>query len=193
MDRDRITDYLRKSLIETDRLNYLIKDVLNLSNIEYRRNVLFEKKYNIVDIVKETIESINFLAEKNDNSININNKKDVINYYTDEELFSQMVRNIVENSIFYGGKGTEVNISIMENDGEVVLLFEDNGAGIERKELPYIFQRFYRGKSSNSSKQIGSGLGLSIVKHTVELHKGKIDVRSIPGKRTVFRVMLPKK
>ncbi|MDD3818575.1 MAG: ATP-binding protein [Actinomycetota bacterium] len=192
MDRSRIIDYLKKSLIETDRLNYLIKDVLNLSNIEYRRNVLFEKEYNLINIIKETIKSVHFLAEKNDIEINLKSKKDIINYHTDEELFSQMVRNIIENSIFYGGKGIEINIDITENDNDIVLLFEDNGAGIEKEDVPYIFQRFYRGKSSNSSKQIGSGLGLSIVKHTVELHRGKIDVRSVPGKSTVFRVVLPK-
>jgi len=192
MDRSRIIDYLKKSLIETDRLNYLIKDVLNLSNIEYRRNVLFEKEYNLVNIIKDTIKSVHFLAEKNDIEINLKSKKDIINYHTDEELFSQMVRNIIENSIFYGGKGIEINIDITANDNDIVLLFEDNGAGIEKEDVPYIFQRFYRGKSSNSSKQIGSGLGLSIVKHTVELHRGKIDVRSIPGESTIFRVVLPK-
>jgi two-component system, OmpR family, phosphate regulon sensor histidine kinase PhoR len=189
----KIRDYLKKSLKETEKLNFLIKDVLNLSNIEYRRNILFEKEYNIVDIIKETIKSLKFLAEKNGIKINLKSSKDIIKYCTDEELFSQMARNIIENSIFYGGRSTEINIDIREKDNNTVLLFKDNGAGIEKEELPYIFQRFYRCKSPQSSKQIGSGLGLSIVKHTVELHGGKISVRSIPGKETVFEVTLPRR
>ncbi len=193
IDQSRIKDYLSRSLKEVERLNYLIKDVLNLSNIEYKRNVLFEKEYNLVDIIKDTIKSLIFLAEKNDIKIDFKYDNDQINYQTDEELFRQMVRNIIENSIFYAGRGTEVNIDIKEDKNNILLAFRDNGAGIEKDELPYIFQRFYRGKNLESSKQIGSGLGLSIVKHTVGLHNGKISVHSIPNKETVFNIVLPKK
>ncbi len=193
IDRNKIKDYLSRSLKEVEKLNFLIKDVLNLSNIEYKRNVLFEKDYNLVDIINDTIKSLNFLAEKNNIKINFGHSDDTINYRTDEELFTQMVRNIIENSIFYGGRGTEINVDIEESKDKIKLTFRDNGTGIEKDELPYIFQRFYRGKSSRSSKQIGSGLGLSIVKHTVELHNGRISVSSTPDKETIFEVTLPKK
>ena len=71
--------------------------------------------------------------------------------------------------------------------------FSDNGIGIDKQDLPYIFQRFYRGKNQFSSKNIGSGLGLSIVKHIVELHNGKIIATSIPNIKTQFVITLPKK
>ncbi|MBM3706453.1 MAG: HAMP domain-containing histidine kinase [Actinobacteria bacterium] len=74
----------------------------------------------------------------------------------------------------------------------MLLSFTDNGTGISKTDLPYIFQRFYRGKNPDSSQKISSGLGLSIVKHTVDLHKGKIDVSSNPGDKTVFRISFPK-
>jgi len=190
--REKILDYLEKSLGEVEKLNLLIRDVLNLSNIEYRRNIIFERDYNIVDLIKDAIESLNFLAEKNNIRINFNCRKDVINFQTDEGLFIQIIKNIIENSIFYGGRDTEINVDLIESDDNVNIKFTDNGTGIEKDELPYIFQRFYRGKSSRSSKQIGSGLGLSIVKHAVDLHKGRIDVKSVPGKGTVFEIVLPK-
>ncbi|MCG2791287.1 MAG: ATP-binding protein [Actinomycetia bacterium] len=193
INQNRIKDYLSRSLKEVERLNYLIKDVLNVSNIEYKRNVLFEREYNLVDIIKDTVKSLIFLAEKNDIKIDFKYSNDQINYQTDEELFRQMVRNIIENSIFYAGKGTEINIDIKEDENNILLAFRDNGAGMEKDELPYIFQRFYRGKNLKSLKQIGSGLGLSIVKHTVGLHNGKISVNSIPNKETVFNIILPKK
>jgi len=193
INKNKIKDYLSRSLKEVERLNYLIKDVLNLSNIEYKRNILFEREYNLVDIIKDTVKSLIFLAEKNDIKIDFKYGNDRIDYQTDEELFRQMVRNIIENSIFYAGKGKEINIDIKEDENNILLTFRDNGAGIEKSELPYIFQRFYRSKNLKSLKQIGSGLGLSIVKHTVGLHNGKISVYSIPNKETVFNITLPKK
>ncbi len=193
ISKKKIQEYLQKSLEEVERLNFLIKDVLNLSNIEFKRNVLFERKHNLIDLIKETIKSLNFLAEKNGIQIKFNYGSKVIDYKTDEELFNQMVRNIIENSIFYGGRGTEIKVDLSESNSDVILKFSDNGRGINKDELPYIFQRFYRGQGSKSSRQIGSGLGLSIVKHTVDLHGGKIEVHSVPGKETLFEIRMPKK
>jgi two-component system, OmpR family, phosphate regulon sensor histidine kinase PhoR len=193
ISKKKIKDYLERSLGEVERLNFLIKDVLNLSNIEFKRNVLFEKNYNLVSLIEETIKSLEFLAEKNGIEIKFKHSSDVVYYKTDEELFTQMIRNIIENSIFYCGSGAEVKVDLEENDSDVILKFRDNAGGIDKDELPYIFQRFYRGKSSKSSKQIGSGLGLAIVKHTVELHRGNIKVNSIPGKETLFEIRMPKK
>jgi two-component system phosphate regulon sensor histidine kinase PhoR len=189
----KIKSYLSKSLKEVSRLNYLIEDILNLSNIEYKRNILFRKDYNLNDIIKDSIDSLIFLARQNDVRVDFKYSNDPINYQTDEELFRQMVKNIIENSIFYAGKGVKLSIGIKENKDSVLLQFKDNGIGINREELPYIFQRFYRGKNLKSSKQIGSGLGLSIVKHIVELHNGEISVDSTLNKETKFSIILPKK
>jgi two-component system phosphate regulon sensor histidine kinase PhoR len=189
----KIKSYLSKSLKEVSRLNYLIEDILNLSNIEYKRNILFRKDYNLNDIIKDSIDSLIFLARQNDVRVDFKYSNDPINYQTDEELFRQMVKNIIENSIFYAGKGVKLSIGIKENKDSVLLQFKDNGIGINREELPYIFQRFYRGKNLKSSKQIGSGLGLSIVKHIVELHNGEISVDSTLNKETKFSIILTKK
>jgi len=192
INQEKIKDYLSKSLREVERLNLLIKDVLDLSNIEYRRNVLFEKEHNLIDIIKDVIESLSFLANQNNIKIDLKFSSNPINYQTDEELFRQMVRNIIENSIFYAGDGSKLDIDIKKEDSRILLTFKDNGIGISKDELPYIFQRFYRGRNPGSSKQIGSGLGLSIVKHIVNLHRGKISVSSIPYRETRFIIVLSK-
>ena len=192
-NRERVKNYLVKSLKEVNRLNYLIEDVLNLSKIEYKRNILFKKKCNMVDIINDCIESLHFLAEQNNVEIEFNYKDGLINYNTDEELFRQAVYNIIENSIFYAGNGAKLKIGINENNNNILLNFTDNGIGINKKDLPYIFQRFYRGNNPFSLKHIGSGLGLSIVKHIIELHNGKIDVSSEANVETRFNITLPKK
>jgi two-component system phosphate regulon sensor histidine kinase PhoR len=190
-DKKMVRDYLGKSLEEVEKLNFLIKDVLDLSKIEYRRNVLFQENNDLVTIIKDVIDSLDFLAKKNGVSINFNHAASSILYNTDEELFRQLVRNIVENSIFYSGKGSKVEVSLEEREGHILLEFIDNGIGIKKEDLPFIFQRFYRGKPDISLRRIGSGLGLSIVKHTVDLHGGKIEVDSIPEVRTKFSITLP--
>lgn len=191
-DELRIKSYLSKSLEEVNRLSLLIEDVLNLSKIEHKRNILFKEDRNLVDVIKDCISSLEFLARQNNMEIEFSYDQDPLNYKTDEELFRQMVKNILENSIFYAGKGAKIEIKLKENKSNIILNFIDNGVGISKKDLPYIFQRFYRGKNPHTSKRIGSGLGLSIVKHIVELHDGKISVNSTPNVETKFSIVLPK-
>ena len=188
-DKDKIKKYLIKAMDEVDRLSYLIEDVLNLSNIEYKRNVILKQSCDLVAIIDECIESLSFLAEKNRVKIEFKHDTDTIGILTDEELIQQLFRNLLENSIFHGGKGINIKIILGQNDSDVIIEIIDNGVGIDKKDLPFVFQRFYRGKNIFSTRKIGSGLGLSIVKHIVELHKGKITVSSVPGSETRFTIM----
>jgi two-component system, OmpR family, phosphate regulon sensor histidine kinase PhoR len=186
-----VKKYLAKGLKEAEKLNFLIKEILDLSRIEYRRNVLFEENEDISGIIRDVIKSLDFLAGENGVKIHFEDPKDKIYYRTDEELFRQLVKNIIENSIFYAGRGSELNIRLEKGEDSILLEFSDNGMGIKKDELPFIFQRFFRGKPGISAKRIGSGLGLSIVKHTVDLHGGRINVDSRPGEGTEFRITLP--
>jgi len=188
-----VKKYLNKSLDEVNHLNNLIEDILNLSHIEYKRNIIFLREYNLVDIIKDCITSLDLLAKKNEIEINFSYNNNPINYKTDIELFEKLIKNIIENAIFHAGKKSKLKIRISENKDRVLLEFSDNGIGIDKQDLPYIFQRFYRGKNPFSSKNIGSGLGLSIVKHIVALHDGKIIATSIPNIKTQFVITLPKK
>ncbi len=188
-----IRKYLAKGLKEAEKLNFLIKEILDLSRIEYRRNVLFEEDKDLAAIIRDVIRSLEFLAGENGVKIHFEDPQDNIYYRTDEELFRQMVKNIIENSIFYAGSGSELNIRLRKSKDDILLEFSDNGMGIKKEDLPFIFQRFFRGKPGTSVRKIGSGLGLSIVKHTVDLHGGKINADSKPGAGTEFRITLPAK
>jgi len=191
-DRQLVEKYLNKSLEEVDRLNFLIKDILDLSRIEYRRNVIFKSDIDLVEIIRDSIDSVDILAEENSIAIEFEHAKNSIKYRSDEELFRQLIGNIIKNTIFYSGSGSKLKIHLSEDEEKIYLSFTDNGNGIAKEDLPYIFQRFFRGKSPYSSKRIGSGLGLSIVKHTVDLHGGKIKVTSRPNIETSFDIVLPK-
>jgi two-component system, OmpR family, phosphate regulon sensor histidine kinase PhoR len=191
-DKELNKKYLLKADEEVDRLSFLIKDVLDLSSIEYRRNILLKQEFNLIDIIRDCMESLRFLAEKNSVKIIFNPIDNIVNMQTDEELFRQLVMNIIENAIFHGGKSTRLNIELQNKESEIMLVFYDNGVGIEKSDQQFIFQRFYRGKNPVSSKKIGSGLGLAIVKHIVELHDGTISLTSTPGIETRFTISFPK-
>ena len=102
-----------------------------------------------------------------------------------------LVRNLVDNAIRYSRPGGRVEIAVGSHDGEVVLSVHDTGIGIPSRDLPRVFERFYRVDRARSRETGGTGLGLSIVKHVVENHGGTVDVSSELGQGTRFEVRLP--
>jgi len=102
-----------------------------------------------------------------------------------------LVRNLVDNAIRYTRPGGRVDVALTPENGEVVLTVQDTGLGIPSRDIPRIFERFYRVDRARSRETGGTGLGLSIVKHVVENHGGRVDVRSELGQGTRFEVRLP--
>ena len=101
------------------------------------------------------------------------------------------MRNLVDNAIRYSRPGGRVEIAVGSRDGEVVLTVHDTGMGIPSRDLPRVFERFYRVDRARSRETGGTGLGLSIVKHVVENHGGTVGVSSELGQGTRFEVRLP--
>ncbi len=189
----KVKSYVAKGLKETVRLNDLIEDVLNLSKIEYKRNVLLKSKVELVTIIEEVIEGLKDLARQNEMEIVFDYTSQHISLMTDPDLFRQLVKNLAENAVFHAGRQSKLSISLGNTQEGIYVYFKDDGVGIAKGDLPFIFQRFYRGKAPFSAKRIGSGLGLSIVKHIVDLHNGRIKVSSKPHAETLFKVFLPAK
>jgi two-component system, OmpR family, phosphate regulon sensor histidine kinase PhoR len=102
-----------------------------------------------------------------------------------------LVRNLVDNAIRYTGPGGSVHVELTTEDGEVMLAIADTGLGIPHRDLPRVFERFYRVDRARSRETGGTGLGLSIVKHVAENHGGRIAVESELGRGTRFEVRLP--
>jgi signal transduction histidine kinase len=104
-------------------------------------------------------------------------------------LFGRAVSNLIENALRFTPDKGQIKVSTMRLNGAAEIIVEDNGSGISAEHLPRIFDRFYRADASRSSA--GTGLGLSLVKSIVDLHRGKVSARSELGQGTVVALTFP--
>jgi two-component system sensor histidine kinase BaeS len=111
--------------------------------------------------------------------------------YGDRGRIAQIVDNLLSNALRYTDAGGTVTVGLAQHDGEAVLEVGDTGIGIKGADLPYVFERFWRGEPSRARRTGGAGIGLAIVRELVRAHDGRIDVESKPGKGSRFRVTLP--
>jgi signal transduction histidine kinase len=113
-------------------------------------------------------------------------------FHANAEEFNSILRNLVRNAINYTPDGGTIIVETGQNDFEVILTVRDTGAGIPADELGNIFRRFYRVNKARTMDASGAGLGLAIAKRLVELHRGRIEVESVEGQGSTFRVFLPR-
>ncbi|MCJ8007668.1 two-component system histidine kinase PnpS [Lederbergia wuyishanensis] len=191
-DEELCRNFLTIIYKESDRLHRLIKDILYLSSIEHHGIPLTIENVNVTEAVLSTAQTIKEGAVKKNLHLILPEKKDIW-IEGEKDRIQQIALNLLSNAIAYTPDGGEISVSIEEQDKEVNLIISDTGIGIAQKELPRIFERFYRVEKARSRSSGGTGLGLAIVKHLVDSHNGKIDVKSVEGVGTTFIVSLPKK
>ncbi len=184
-------DFLRKALSHTNRLSELSSDLISISRFE--TGVKLSKRYiEINSIIGEVINSLRDIASTKDLSIDFSQKvKDSERVFCDADTMKQVLTNLIDNSIKYTPPGGVITVSTMPAEKAVEISISDSGMGIPENDLPRIFERFYRVEKNRSREMGGSGLGLSIVKHILELHNTKIKVESKIGEGTRFYFTLP--
>jgi two-component system phosphate regulon sensor histidine kinase PhoR len=192
-DENTLEYFLTIILKESDRLQTLIQDLLDLSKMEQQEFSLNINRLNISDLLQETYAILEKRAKDKDISFQLETPKAPALVEADSYRLKQVFINLINNAITYTPNGGEIKVIVRDEAGFVCVEVKDTGIGIERDELPRIFERFYRVDKARSRNSGGTGLGLAIVKHIVEAHKGKISVESTPGKGTSFFVKIRKK
>ncbi|MCX6165712.1 MAG: ATP-binding protein, partial [Ignavibacteriae bacterium] len=184
-------DFLKRALNQTTRLTELVDDLIEISRLETDMKIskrYFEINRFIYDIKNELSE----LSKKRKIEIKIESEvSDKTRAFGDEERLKQVIINLIDNAIKYTNEDGEIKIGITKTEKDVLISVSDNGVGIPKDDLPRIFERFYRVDKTRSRDMGGSGLGLSIVKHILELHNSAIKVESDEGKGTRFEFNLP--
>ena len=187
--RNRFLAIIQK---ESDRLKRLIEDILLLSSIESKNNLVTENVL-LYNIFKEVYEMISYIASSKHIKIyyNFEDEKVAIQAYGD--YIKQLFLNLIDNAIKYTPEGGTVIINQFTRNNEITIEVIDNGVGIPKEDQSKIFQRFYRVDKARSRSVGGTGLGLAITKHIVNSLQGNISVESKLGEGSKFIVTIPTK
>jgi signal transduction histidine kinase len=175
-------DMVGKSAFQQD---IFIKDILDISRNS--RLIVDKKKIDWQKLIDDTFEQLKYSVKDKaiDKKISITGKA---SFYSDQRRIKVIFNNLISNAIRYSnGKDPVIEIDVNINNGHADIIIADNGAGIEKKHQKKVFEMFYRATDQNA----GSGLGLYIVKESVDKLNGEIDMESDPGKGTKFLISLP--
>lgn len=182
MNEDEIKNLVTMIKNESDRLSKLVTSLLDLSEL---RSVTRNEKIELSSLIEEAIQDLSFISDKK--NINIENLCQEIYIEGSDLLIYRVFYNLIENAIKYNNNNGFVKIYSQKNKDFAEIYVEDSGIGIANSEKENIFKAFYRIKAN---EEIGSGLGLSLVKETIKLHRGKIKVLD-KDKGSLIKVSLP--
>ncbi len=191
-EADRVREY--GSYIESEgrRLTQVINNILDFSRIESGRKLYHFEPCDVSEVVCETLEAFAIHLKHNGFALDYQAPQDALpKAILDPDAIALALTNLLDNAIKYSGPVKEINISIGQTDGFVTVAVSDRGVGIAAEEQEKIFDKFYRVSTGLVHDVKGSGLGLSLVKHIVEAHSGKLTVQSKPGEGSTFTIHLP--
>ena len=176
---------------EACRMKRLVEDLISLSRIEAERFSAPTDALSLASLVEEARTAISGTAREAGAEVMVVAEQEVPFVAGDRNQLLQLVENLMANALRYGRPGAPVRVSV-ERVGEMVrMTVSDEGEGIAAEHIPRLTERFYRVDPSRSRSLGGTGLGLSIVKHIVERHRGRLNIRSVLGKGTDVEVLLP--
>jgi two-component system phosphate regulon sensor histidine kinase PhoR len=186
--------YLQRALNGVERLVYIVEDLDTISKLEVSDEPITMSPFDIVALIQNVMDLLELKAHKKDILMTFDDKYNKpILVYGNYDKIQQVVTNLIENSIKYGtiGGSTEIGFEEVVNN-RILINISDNGEGIDSKNIPRLFERFFRVDKSRSRTEGGSGLGLAIVKHIIEAHNEKVFVESELGKGSEFSFTLQK-
>ncbi|MEZ6330894.1 MAG: HAMP domain-containing sensor histidine kinase [Candidatus Saccharimonadales bacterium] len=181
---------LASNIEELQRLSALSDGLMRIAGLENR--TLQKMDVSLQDIVDNAIHSIQTVASAKFIDIDKHPKKSNVTIHGDSFSLQEVFTILLDNAVKYSNKNTKISVNIQKHQNEVTVDVVDKGMGIPGKDVPYIFDRFYRADSSRTHQSVqGHGLGLSIAKDIITKHGGTISVKSTPKKGSVFSVRLP--
>ena len=187
---EKRAQHLKVIIDETDRLNALVGDLLSISRMQSGKMVLERSNFNLTSAIESIVNTYKIMEMEKGYTLNFNCRVNFI-VNGDEEKIKQVVANLLTNAIKFAGEDKMVNITLKRRGKVVVCRVEDHGKGIAPEELDHVWERYYRASSNMVRPAEGSGLGLSIVKEILTMHKSDFGVESNVGKGSTFWFELP--
>ena len=190
-NKEKTKENLNVIIDETDRLNILVNDILELSKLQNNQDNLNIEKFDIVELINDILKRYQIIKETENYNLILESPSS-ITVKADKKRISQVIYNLINNAINYTGDDLTVTIKITENTKECNIEIIDTGKGIDEKDLPNIWNRYYKKEKNHKRNVVGTGLGLSIVKNILEQHHFKYGVNSIKDKGTTFYFQVKK-
>ncbi|MGV8153641.1 MAG: ATP-binding protein [Alkaliphilus sp.] len=176
---------------ETDRMTRLVRDLLQLSNLDSKQIKWDKKTMNVDDVIRRVIYKLEMSIQKKQLKVTYIPLEKGIMVYADEDRIEQVLLNIISNAVNYTASGGTINIETRRIRATLQIRISDNGIGIPSEDMPRIFERFYRVHKARTRDMGGTGLGLAIAKEIVEAHGGSISVLSNVKEGTEVTILLP--
>lgn len=191
--RERFLDIMEA---QAKRMARLIDDLLSLSRIELSAHVRPQTPVELLPIIRQVVDALQMLARDRGVTVTISAPKEPLIVSGDRDELTRVFENLIENALKYGASGKRVEITLsrafnVSGGEEAVAAVRDYGPGISGEHLPRLTERFYRVDVSESRAQGGTGLGLALVKHIMNRHRGRLSIESRAGEGATFTVRLP--
>ena len=192
LPRELHDNFMGVIINEADRMTRIVQDLLTLSKIDYGKMEMNISRFSFAKAISNVYEAARLNAEQNHHHTMVFHCEDNIpDVLGDRERIEQVVMNIVSNAIKYTPDGGKIEIYAGSSGKSVFVRVTDNGIGIPEKDLPRLFERFYRVDKARSRESGGTGLGLSIAREILSQHRGEIKIDSVYGEGTDVRITLP--
>ena len=185
-DKNVNKKYLKRTNKSVDRLIYIIKDLESISQLESAELKLDYSEWNLKNLINGIVDQFEIKSKQKKIQLKHDKRSTNLKVRADKGKISQVLYNLISNSIKYGKKNGTTIISCHQTDSTYFVSIKDNGIGVAEKNIKRLFERFYRVDKSRSREQGGTGLGLAIVKHIIEAHDQNIFVKSKVNKGTEF-------
>ncbi len=187
----QVTQYGNLIKREGKKLSGMVEQILEFAGARSGKRKYDLRQTDVKNLIEDALRACQPLIDEKDFTVESEIAENLPKISADANAFSQAIQNLIVNSIKYGNGNRWLKISANNGDGQVKITIEDKGIGISKREISQIFKPFYRSKSVVDAQIHGNGLGLSLVKQTVEAHCGKISVESEIGKGSKFTIELP--
>lgn len=184
------TEMMRKLRLQVDRLHILIRDMLDTTHLAEDKLVLTMSRFDLNELIREKAEELQRVTQKHKILLQLGLIEEVV---ADKDRISQVITNLLSNAIKYSSRGGDIMISSEQEENFVKVSIADQGMGIPAEALEKIFERFYRVDSKKAKNFPGMGIGLSICRGIMDMHKGKILVESKEGSGSKFTFLIPVK
>lgn len=177
---------------ETDRLNVLVSDILDLSKLQSSTYELKIEEFDLNELIRNIIKRFYILIDSDGYEFIYTNDKE-IKVKADKKRIEQVIYNLLNNAVNYTGEDKKIYINVTDEKKKVLVEIRDTGKGIDKEEIKYIWNKYYHNEKKHKRNAFGTGLGLSIVKTILESHNYKYGVKSVKNKGTTFYFEIDKR